>query len=163
MLRHLIRATRQNHALEHATLHLLARRRPGIRLLGRTSPSGFAVIGKVDSGDLQQAAEEALSRLQRGEAHLAVHPSCGTNAVVTGVLVGGTAFLAGMGKSRAAWDRLPLVILLSTLAAIVAQPLAHLTQERVTTTSDLAGVSIGGMRRDDQAGLPVHRVQVQRS
>lgn len=163
MLRHLVNATRQNHALEHATLHLLARRRPGLRLLGRSSPAGFAVVGKVDSCDLQEAAAEALLRLQRGESHLAVHPNCGTNAVVTGVVVGGIAFLAGLDKARSPWERLPLVIMLSTLAAMLVQPLAHLTQQRVTTSPDLAGVSLGTVRREEQGGLMVHRVPVRRS
>ena len=162
MLRQLVRATRRNHALEHATLHLLARRRPGLRLLGRSSPAGFAVVGKVDSADLQEAAAEALVRLQRGESHLAVHPNCGTNAVVTGVLVGGIAFLAGLGKARSPWERLPLALLLSTLAAMAAQPLAHLTQERVTTSPDLTGVSLGAVRREERGGLMVHRVPVRR-
>ncbi len=162
MIRGLLNSIRQNHALEHATLHLLARRSPGIRLVGRSGPSGFALYGPADTGDVEAAAAEALARLQGGDAHLAVHPNCGTNAVVTGVLVGGSAFAAGLGKARSRWERLPLVLLVATLAAVVAQPLAHLVQERVTTSPALQGAHLVDVRREGQGGLLVHRIRVRR-
>ena len=53
--------------------------------------------------------------------------------------------------------------MLAYVAAIVAHPLARLTQERVTTLPDLRGVSLGTLHRAEQGGLVVHRVAVQRS
>lgn len=162
MIRDILNSIRQNHALEHATLHLLARRSPGIRLVGRSGPSGFAIYGPASTGDVEAAAAEALARLQRGDAHLAVHPNCGTNAVVTGLLVGGSAFAAGLGKARSRLERLPLVLLVATLAAVAAPPLAHLVQERVTTSPALQGAHLVDVRREGQGGLLVHRIRVRR-
>jgi hypothetical protein len=161
MLRELIFSIRQNHALEHATIHILSRRNPGIRLAGRSSPSGFSIYGAVATEDVAGAAAEALMRLQRGEANLAIHPNCGTNVVVTGLLVGSAGFAAGVGRSRSRWERLPLALLAATLAAIVAQPLAHLTQQRITTTPAQDGVRLAGIRRQVQGGLVVHRLRVE--
>jgi hypothetical protein len=84
----LIRAVRQNHALEHATIHVLSWRNPQTRIVGRSTPSGFFVYGPLDTQEVASAASEALARLQQGEAHLALHPRCGTNLVVTSVLAG---------------------------------------------------------------------------
>ena len=162
MLRDLITAIRQNHALEHATMHLLSRRSPSARLVGRSSPSGFTIFGAVSTEDVADAATEAMARLQQGEAQLAVHPNCGTNVVVTGVLVGLAAFSVGLGDSRSRWERLPLVLLIATLAAMVAQPLARLTQERITTTPAVQGVYLSGISRKEQGGLVLHRLTVGR-
>jgi hypothetical protein len=162
MLRDLVTAVRQNHALEHATIHLLSRRNPGVRLAGRSSPSGFAILGSLDTEEVADAAAEAMARLQGGEAHLAVHPSCGTNVVVTGVLVGLAAFAAGSAGSRSRWERLPQVLLAATVAALVAQPLGLVTQERITTTPDVHGVYLSAISRKVQGRLVVHTLAVGR-
>lgn len=159
-----VTSIRQNHALEHATVHVLTRRNPFLRLVGRTTPAGYYIYGAVDTQELANAASEALARLQQGERHLAVHPRCGTNLVVTGVLAGVAAFGATLGtqRTRSNLDRLPLVITAATLAAVVAQPLAYTVQERVTTTADLEGVFIRDIVRSEQAGLAIHKVLVGR-
>ena len=73
---------------------------------------------------IQAAITEALARFSGGEHHLAVHPHCGTNMVTAGMLVGLTSFLSMLpGDQRARRTRLPLVLLLSTLALLLAQPL----------------------------------------
>ena len=70
---------RRNHALEHATIHVLSQHDRTLRLVGRSSPSGFHIYGQVDTQVLASAVSEALVRLQSGEVELAVHPRCGTN------------------------------------------------------------------------------------
>ncbi len=90
-MRNLIDAVRQNHALEHATMHILNRRYPYLRLMGRSSLSGFYLYGALDTQELADAVSEALLRLQQGERHLAIHPRCGTNLAVTSVLAGAAA------------------------------------------------------------------------
>jgi len=162
MLRTLVDTIRANHALEHATMHLLARRCPGTRLVGRSSPSGFAILGPAETDEVVGATAEALARLQHGEAHLAIHPNCGTNAVVTALLVGGSAVAAASGRARSRWERLPLVFLVATLAAIVAQPLAYFVQEHVTTSAALVGARVEDIRREEHGGLVVHHVRVRR-
>jgi hypothetical protein len=159
----IIQATRQNHALEHATMHMLTRHNPYVRLVGRSTMSGFYIYGPLDTQDVAAAASEALARLQQGEAHLAVHPRCGTNLVVTSVLAGTAAYAATMGRPRSRLDRLPLALIGATLAAIVAQPVAHRVQETVTTTPVVDGLYIDSVTRQERGAVIVHRVAIGRS
>jgi hypothetical protein len=153
---------RQNHALEHATMHVLTRRNPYTRLAGRSTHSGFLIYGPVSTEEVAAATAEALSRLQRGEAHLAVHPRCGTNLAVTSILAGTAAFSATLGRPRSKLDRLPLALTFATIAAIVAQPLAHQVQERLTTSPEVNGLHIAGIARRERGSIVVHKVVVGR-
>jgi hypothetical protein len=63
-------SVRRNHALEHATMHVLARHHQTLRLVGRSSLGGFHIYGQVDTEALASAASEALVRLQNGEREL---------------------------------------------------------------------------------------------
>jgi hypothetical protein len=134
----IILATRRNHGLEHATIHILAGKYPGKALAGHSNPRGFFIFGSVTTESVREAVTEALVRMQTGEHSLAVHPGCGTNYVVAGALAGTLAWLGmtGAKTGRQRLDRLPLVILLSALGFMVSQPLAPIIQERVTTTGD---------------------------
>jgi hypothetical protein len=158
-----IQAVRQNHALEHATIHVLTARHPYVRLVGRSTPTGFVIYGPLDTQDVAAGASEALARLQQGESHLAVHPRCGTNLVVTSVLAGTAAFSAGLGRSRSRLERLPLALAGATLAAIVAQPLAHVVQETITTTPEVEDIHIDSITRQERGKLVSHKVVVGRS
>ena len=79
-----ILSTRRNHALEHATIHILTAQKPGRPLAGRSTPFGFYLYGELSDEEVQAAAYEALSRLERGESRLAIHPGCGTNYLTSG-------------------------------------------------------------------------------
>lgn len=154
---------RQNHALEHATIHVLTRRNPYTRIVGRSTPRGFLIYGPLDTQEVAGAASEALARLQQGEAYLAVHPRCGTNLAVTSVLAGTAAFVStSVGRPRSKLDRLPVALMAATLAAIVAQPLAHRIQEEVTTTPYVEGVYIDNVTRQERGNLIVHKVVIGR-
>ncbi|MCS7002242.1 MAG: DUF6391 domain-containing protein, partial [Dehalococcoidia bacterium] len=49
----IIDATRQNHALEHATISILLQRLPQpVRLIGRSTPFGFYIHGDVPTEPL---------------------------------------------------------------------------------------------------------------
>jgi hypothetical protein len=158
----LVNAVRQNHALEHATIHVLSRRNPYLRIMGRSTPAGFYIYGALDTQEVADCAAEALSRLQQGEAHLAVHPRCGTNLAVTGVLAGTAAFGATLGHARSKLDRLPLAVMAATLGAIVAQPLAQRVQEQITTTPEVDGLYIDNVVRQEQGKVVIHKVVVGR-
>jgi len=106
----------------------------------------------VDTELVANAAAEALVRLQQGESHLAVHPRCGTNLAVTGILAGTAAFGATLGRRRSRLDQLPMALTAAMLAAVAAQPWPHV-QERVTTTPDLDGVIIRGVERSERVAL----------
>jgi hypothetical protein len=153
---------RQNHALEHATIHVLSRYNPRVRIMGRSTFSGFHIVGALSTQDVANAATEALVRLQQGEAHLSVHPRCGTNLAVTGVLAGAAAFGATLGRPRSKLERLPLALTAATLAAVAAQPIAHLVQERITTSAEVEGVYIADVERQQRGTWAIHRVIVGR-
>ncbi len=74
----LIDRVRRNHALEHATIHVLSRRYRDLHVMGRSTPNGFILYGDLPTDAVYEAAQEALERLRAGERHLAVHPACGT-------------------------------------------------------------------------------------
>jgi len=158
----IVNATRQNHALEHATMHVLSQRNPYLRLVGRSTPSGFFIYGSLDTQEVANAATEALVRLQQGESHLAIHPRCGTNLVVSSVLAGTAAFGATLGRPRSKLDRLPLALMAATLAAMVAQPLAHKIQEHITTSPEVEGLYITEVTRQEQGRFVVHKITVGR-
>jgi hypothetical protein len=151
---------RQHHAIEHATVTLVSRRAPGAQIIARSDLQGFMVYGDVDTILLQAAAEEALARLQAGEVALAVHPNCGTNLATAGILSGLAAFVAGSGRNRSLWDRVPSAILGATLALIVAAPASRWVQTNITTTGRVAGLRITAVTR--LMGGPVirHRVTI---
>jgi len=67
---------RKNHALEHATIHVLEEIVP-VKLSGVSNPNGFVIQGVSDPYLVLQAAHEAKRRLLSGEKDLAVHPRCG--------------------------------------------------------------------------------------
>ena len=131
----LIGETRRNHALEHATIHILTDRFPGRPMAGHSNPTGFFLVGDLPTEDVRQAVSEALVRLQNGEHHLAIHEGCGTNYVVTGGLAAIFAFvgMSGTKNNRERLDRIPLVMLLSILAFMIARPLGPTLQMHVTT------------------------------
>ena len=158
----ILNVIRQNHALEHATMHILSRHNPYARLVGRSTVSGFLIYGTVDTRQVAAATTEALVRLQQGEAYLAVHPRCGTNLAVTSILAGTAAFGATLGRPRSKLDRLPLALTAATLAAIAAQPLAHAIQQYVTTTPELDGVYIADVVLQERGRVVSHKVIVKR-
>ncbi len=145
MLGRIIGSVRRNHALEHATVAvMLSRLGPNIRLVGRAVSDGFYIYGNVPDQQVASAAEEALKRLRRGEAHLAVSPLCGTNLAVAGSLAGLAALLALGSGDR--WERTPTVLTSAMLAVLAAQPVGRVAQKHVTTSPDLAGTRIVGTR-----------------
>jgi hypothetical protein len=154
-----ISTVRRNHGIEHATVHILTARDPNLRLIGRADTTGFNIYGDVRTKELVSAANEALERLQRGESKLAVHPRCGTNLVVAGLLTALAALLA-LGR-RPSIRKAPEVILATTFAAFVAQPLGLTLQERITTSPDASGARITGVRQSQMGKIKVQHVDVE--
>jgi hypothetical protein len=155
-----IARTRRNHALEHATIHILNSRYPITRLIGWSTPHGFYIHGDVPSPAVEAAANEAVSRLKHGESHLAIHPRCGTNLVTAGVLAGLAAFVAMLpGGNRSRRERLPLVILVSTLALMLAQPLGVSVQRHVTTDARHSEIAILSVERQQANNNTLHIIR----
>ena len=156
----LIRQIRQNHALEHATVHLLSRWVPGLHLVGRSDWRGCWLYGEVETSLVLRAALEGLQRLQSGESQLAVHPRCGTNIAATMLLGGIAVYAAGAVPNRSRLRRFLGMGLAALGALTFSGPLGLLVQQHITTTADLRGVSIEGVRRMQRGGLVIHRVLV---
>ncbi|OQY18931.1 MAG: hypothetical protein B6I34_10145 [Anaerolineaceae bacterium 4572_32.1] len=154
-----IARTRQNHGLEHATIHVLSQQNPALRVVGRTTPNGFYLYGNLTTKKVRSAVEQALSRLQQGEAHLAVHANCGTNLVTAGFLAGLFSFVALLPRSRRRLDQLPLAVMAATLAVVAAQPLGRVVQANVTTTSHVRNLLIKRITRRQQNRLIVHHIE----
>jgi hypothetical protein len=156
----LIAKIRRYHALEHATIHVLAEHNPRRHLMGRTTTQGFYLFGEVGTEEVAAAVSEALARLRRGEHSLAVHPHCGTNLATAGVLAGLSSFVAMSGRSKSRLVKLPQVVLAATIAVIAAQPLGLSLQKHVTTLPEVEGVTIEGITRQRRGQVVVHEVRI---
>ena len=152
---------RRNHGLEHATIHILSKLRPGRSLAGHSDVGGFWLWGDVSTEDVEGAVQEALTRMRNGEHHLAVHPNCGTNFVTSGLAAGtaGAVAMFGAGpRLRHKLERLPLAGLLATVALILAQPLGHAVQQKVTTSGHPGNMEIVSVSPSQRGRLFGHRV-----
>jgi len=157
----LIARLRGNHALEHATMHILAQRAPGGTLIAHTTSRGFILYGQVTADAVAQAAQEAWTRLQAGQRYLAIHPNCGTNIATAGVLAGFGAFLSlEAHRPRSSWERLSQVLWATTLGVLLAQPLGRWVQTWLTTSFRVEGARIGAITSQQQGGFLRHDVQV---
>jgi hypothetical protein len=145
------RRIRQNHALEHATITILSGYIPDLRVSARSNARGFTIFGDVDLGQLRRALDEALRRLQAGEAQLAIHPNCGTNLVV-GVTLLTAGTLLGMTSSRAS-TRIASAAASSFAGVMAARPLGEYVQKHVTTLPDLRGVRVTEIYRRKVLGM----------
>jgi hypothetical protein len=152
---------RRNHALEHATLQVLARTNPFLRLAGYSNLGGFWIVGEISTDLLAAAVMEALARLRAGEIGLAIHPNCGTNFVATGFLAGIAGWLGTLGAGsgfRRKLERLPVVIGLVTVTIILANPLGPLLQAKVTTQPDIGNLEVVRIERGMRQQVAIHRV-----
>lgn len=157
----LITHLRGNHALEHATMHVLAQRTPGAYMMGRTTPSGFTLYGQVPADAVVQAAQEAWARLHHGQRHLAIHPNCGTNLATAGLLAGFGAFLAlEAHRPTSRWERLSQVLWATTLGVLLAQPLGRWVQAWLTTSANIEQARIKGITSRRHGGFSRHDIEV---
>jgi len=157
-----INAVRANHALEHATFHVLEEKGNKAKLAGFSDAGGFWVLGNVSADTLLESAHEGLQRLQSGEASLALHENCGTNLAATGVIVGGMAWLGMLGVGRGFFrkiGRLPIVILLASLGVLIAQPVGPMVQERLTTLPNGQKREVFGIQRYGLGEWTLQRVR----
>jgi len=140
-----VNSVRRNHALEHATITVITERHPSILLRGRSNRKGFYVFGDVETGELKSAIDEALRRLSTGEAELAIHPRCGTNLAVAGILSGLSAALAAQMKPRQ--NRYSYAILASLAALVVSPRVGTEAQRHLTTLADLGDLRVDSVQR----------------
>ena len=156
-----VTATRQNHAVEHATISLLLQRfGVNTRVAGRATAGCFYLYGNLPTEAVKEAVHEALARLKNGEKELALSPFCGTNIAVTGAM-SGIASLLALGKRNRALN-LPRVLVAAIIAVVAAQPMGRLVQKHVTTTPEMANLKIDRITKSGRGPLTIHKVETAR-
>lgn len=156
----IVLATRRNHALEHASIHVLASQHPQQHFAGHSNPTGFFLIGNLSAGQVESAVTQAMTRLRAGEKGLAIHAGCGTNLATTLLLSGGLAWLPLMG-SRSLRRRLwlaPFALAFALLGFVLSQPMGPWLQAHLTTEADLGGLRVAAIERVRSRGVTIHRV-----
>jgi hypothetical protein len=156
----LILETRRNHALEHATIHILAAKHPDRHFAGHSNPTGFYILGNVPTEDLEAAVKEAWTRLRAGESGLAIHAGCGTNFATTALLAGSLAWfpLSGSKSMRRRFWLLPFAVAFGVVGYLLSQPMGPWLQAKVTTEPDLGDMQIEDIIPVRKRGVSVHRV-----
>jgi len=149
-------AVKQNHALEHATIVLLSRKFPEVRLAGISFAAGFFVFGDLPTEAILPAAQEALTLLRTTSPELAIHERCGTNLVVSGLLTGLSAM--AVARMRRPYNTANNVILAATAALILARPLGLTVQRYVTTQTPNASMTIEKVTPYNLFGTQAHFV-----
>ncbi|MDQ2903355.1 MAG: DUF6391 domain-containing protein [Ktedonobacteraceae bacterium] len=149
-------AVRQNHALEHATIVLLSKKYPDVRLSGVSSALGFFVFGDLPAEAIIPTAHEALNLLRTTQPELAIHERCGTNLAVAGMLTGLSAMT--VAKMRRPFNTANNVILASTAALVLSRPLGMMVQRYVTTQTPNETMIITGLKEFTLFGSPAHFV-----
>ena len=148
---------RRNHALEHATLSVLAEGGARGLMAGYSTSGGFWLVAPAPRRQVQEAASTALRRLSAGESRLAISPSCGTNFAVATLLAGLALRLveSRRGGKRSGW---PLSAALFVGALVVARPLGGAIQRGLTTLSNMDGVRIREVWSLQVGRFHLHRV-----
>ena len=140
----LLLETRRNHAVEHATLHILARKFKNQSMGGHSNPTGFYLMGHFNKEDILTAATEAMQRLRAGESRLAIHEGCGTN-IATSTLLPATLAFVPMQQARSNFWRIfliPFAIGLAVVGYFLSKPLGPWLQRNVTTEANLGDMRI---------------------
>jgi hypothetical protein len=142
-------ATRRNHAVEHATLKILARKYEDKNLAGHSNPTGFFLFGDLALDDIRDAIHEAMTRLRAGERELAIHPGCGTNLATSMILPATFAWVPFQGARSLRWRLLliPVGLVFAVFGYLLSKPLGPWMQRNVTTQADLGDLQLMNVTR----------------
>jgi hypothetical protein len=159
MSNRVISRLRRNHALEHATMHVLAERHQPFSAQGNSTFSGFHlnIYGPVSREEVAEAAAEAHKRLKAGEERLAIQPNCGTVLLTTATMATlaaqATFTLEQRRQKRSSLspsvlvNALPSAVLAVAVSLIVSRPLGMAIQAAYTVEPDLRDLEIVSVRR----------------
>lgn len=165
MLAKIISRVQRNHALEHATIHVLSEKERNFSAQGNSTHKGFYlnIYGDVAEEKVHTAVTEALQRMKDGEHHLAVHPNCGTVLLTTATLAtlaAQAAFAVEQRRQgRQALDAetligaLPSAILSVVISLIVSRPIGMQIQEKYTTDGDVGDLEVKTIRRIEPSAV----------
>lgn len=158
-IRYQLGRIRRNHGLEHATIHMLSEGHKNFSAQGNSNHRGFSlnIYGDISEEDVAAAVAEAHRRMKGGEAHLAVHPNCGTVLLTTaamGALASQSAFSLEQRRQRRSrmdlsvfFNGLPAAILAGVLSLILSKPVGLALQEKFTTDGDLGDLEVVSVRK----------------
>ena len=137
-------ATRRNHAVEHATLKILARKYEDKNLAGHSNPTGFFLFGDMNTSDIRSAIQEAMTRLRAGESEMAIHPGCGTNLATSMILPASFAWIPFQGTRSLRWRLflIPVALMFALFGYLLSKPLGPWMQRNVTTEADLGDLRL---------------------
>ena len=137
-------ATRRNHALEHASLLILARKYKDQNMAGHSNPTGFFLFGDMSLEDIRNAINEAMTRLRAGESGLAIHPGCGTNLAASTLVPAAFAWAPFQGARSLRWRILliPVALMFAIFGYLLSKPLGPWLQRNVTTEADLGDMRV---------------------
>ncbi len=156
-LQSIIRRTRQHHAIEHATLTILAERFPGRRMVGYSDPVGFTLLADISEEAARRGVTDAMLRLQAGETNLAIHPNCGTNLLTTGVMVTLAAMIGGAGQRKGSLSHFTRALIF-VLPMLVIGPSLGLRFQRYTTLAEIGDRWLKELHRLEAAGVRGYRI-----
>jgi hypothetical protein len=137
-------ATRRNHAVEHATLKILARKYEDKNLAGHSNPTGFFLFGDLAMDDIRSAIHEAMNRLRAGERDLAIHPGCGTNMATSMILPASFAWIPFQSTRSFRWRLvlIPVALMFAVFGYVLSKPLGPWMQRNVTTEANLGDLHL---------------------
>ena len=131
---------RQVHALEHATVWVLSSldksktpTEDNETIGGLSTEKGFFLYGDINPLKLRQAVRIALTRLQRGDWDLALHPRCGTNSSVAIALTTGMVVTTHLLLPREPIGQLLGMSLATMTASYFAPEIGMSVQKYITT------------------------------
>lgn len=152
---------RKNHAMEHATIHVLRDLMPHGSFAGYSLIRGYWIFGRAELQVIQKAAEMALARLNNGEKKLAVHPNCGTNLAVTGLCTAGAGMLMSLMESEddSSFSRFSTLTTAGMIGAIAGRSLGPRAQEKLTTDANVRNLSIVSINCSSLRGMPTFFVE----
>ena len=152
---------RKNHAMEHATIHVLRELVPHTSFAGYSLAKGFWILGKAELQVIQKAAEMAYARLNNGERRLAIHPNCGTNLAVAGLCTGAAAMLTTVLESDddSRFSRFSAFTTAGMLGALAARPLGPWMQKNLTTDANVKDLSIVSINCSSLRGTPTFFIE----
>ena len=152
---------RKNHAMEHATIHMLTKMLPNVSFSGYSIRKGFWILGKAELQDVHKAAEMALAKLRNGDSKLAVHPNCGTNLAVSGLCVAAAALVTthGLDKDDPISSKFSAFVTAGMAGVLAARPLGPRVQQWITTDADVHKLSIESINLSHLRGTPAFFVK----
>src|SRR5688500_10382042 len=137
-------ATRRNHALEHASLLILARKYKDQNMAGHSNPTGFFLFGDMSLEDIRNAINEAMTRLPPGESGHAIHPRCRTKLAASTLVPSASAWAPFQGARSLRWRLLliPVALMFAIFGYLLSKPLGPWLQRNVTTEADLGDMRV---------------------